>query len=83
MTTRQYDRAELMEHLKGAAENGRPSPMQLVCAEAYDEIERLRAALDEIHILAGRQGPPDNIEALNKIEAVAAAAILNQQRMTK
>lgn len=45
--TRQYSRAELMEHLAGAAENGRPSPMQVVCAEAYDEIDKLFDAVED------------------------------------
>lgn len=44
------------------------------------EIERLRAVIDEIHVLAGRQGPENDIEALNQIEATAAAALLYQQQ---
>ena len=47
MTERMYSRDELMEHLKGTAENSRTSPMQVICAEAYDEIDKLVDAVWE------------------------------------
>jgi hypothetical protein len=45
------------------------------CVRVKAEIERLRAVLDGIRALAGRRGPTDETEALNKIEAVAKAAL--------
>lgn len=47
MGTRQYSQGELMEHLKGVAQNGRVSPLKVICAEAYDEIDRLVDAVWE------------------------------------
>lgn len=47
--------------------------------ELLDEMSavetKLREALEEILHLAGRSGPPDNIEALNQIEATAKAVL--------
>lgn len=40
-----------------------------------ESIERLTAALTEIEQLAGRGGPPNELDALNEIEAVAKAAL--------
>lgn len=39
------------------------------------EVERLRAALEECEQLAGRLGPPNEIDACNEIERVAKAAL--------
>lgn len=39
------------------------------------DVERLRAALRECEQLAGRLGPPNEIDACNEIERVAKAAL--------
>ena len=62
MTTREYSQTELMEHLKGAAENGPMSPMKLVCAESYDEIDRLTDAIWEYGQHRARCGIGDGKE---------------------
>lgn len=46
MNTREYSLSELMGHLKGASEQRLESLLKVVCVEAYDEIDRLVAAIE-------------------------------------
>lgn len=40
-------------------------------AEAADEIEQLRDAIEDMGRIASRNGPMDMVDALNKIEVLA------------
>lgn len=42
---------------------------------AAEEIERLRAALEECERLASRDGPPSSVTACNKIEVLSRKAL--------